>query len=92
MRTLSSTHEWFLEPHNARTNRILSENLEAEDFIDDVTCEGRRCKVWRCDHLFVGRFVDSFSSMSDIKYSIFHRNGRRGKVRKWDFEKRNKKR
>ncbi|MDP3900120.1 MAG: hypothetical protein Q8Q23_03515 [bacterium] len=76
---MSTEYTWFIEPKDAHTNRVLSENLNAEDFSDGInTAEGKK-QLWKCNSAFITYLNKSKISLN-VNFRIFNQQGK-GQIR-----------
>ena len=90
---MNTNYVWYLEPLDVMTNELIGKNLPEENAHENILCEdGVRRNLWECEYAFTRRFA-SFNTggKSVVKFKVFSRNGPRGKIRRWVFEKPNQK-
>ena len=74
-------YEWFLEPRDSHTNEVISRNVGAANFCDELLCrDGQRRNLWRC---LSGLVFMLWASRHDlgIKFRIFNRELPNGEIR-----------
>ncbi len=90
-----SSHRWFIEPLDIRTNEILAKNqeflCEAEVYHGVKCSDGRAHQFWGCtDYAFVSKLQKSRVSLGAV-FVVWHQEGR-GQIREWIFPKKKSKR
>lgn len=85
-----SSHKWFIEPLDAKTNEILAKSqphISEDQTLDGVWFgDGRQHHVWVCkDRAFVDRLDKSKEDLQAV-YLIWHQEDN-GKIREWTFPK-----
>ena len=78
-------HEWFLEPKDDWTKKVLEKNLGEENYVENVLCfDGKTRNFFKCKYdqiLFLWRPRKDLG----INFEIFGREGENGKVRLLTF-------
>lgn len=78
-------HEWFIESKDAQTDDVLEKNLGGESHIKDVLCfDGKRRNFWGCSFTQVWLLWRNRKNLK-IKFEIFGKEGKNGKVRLLTF-------
>ncbi len=78
-------YEWFLEPKDSHTNKVISSNIGEENVLENIVCaDGQKHNLWRClsgmrDMLWFSR------GDLNIRFSIFGREGKNAKPKDLTF-------
>ena len=84
------TCEWFLEPKNRRTNKIISLNTAEDNFLRYVVCaDGKKRNLWKCPLELVSALWRSRNDLK-IKFRIFKRESSNEQIRNCTFLLKNK--
>jgi hypothetical protein len=88
---MSQEYQWFVKPLNVTANEhiafLLSAELRGDDYCFDVLDDqGNRHRVWRVEHRDVELLEKSRQEL-DLKFRVFVRQSRHGKLREWKFPK-----
>lgn len=75
----SKDYQWFVEPLNPHTNQTLGQWLAPERFCSDMEDgDGKKHQLWLVETY---NFISYISECADMKFNIFNRIGRYGKLR-----------
>ncbi len=78
-------YEYFLEPKNDRTKRIISLNVPEGSLPEYIVCaDGQTRNLWKCPSGLVFELWRNRSNMK-IKFRIFNREGNNGQLRNCTF-------
>lgn len=88
-----SSHKWFIEPLDAKTNEILAKSqpyISGDQTLDGVWFgDGKQHHVWVCtDYAFVAKLEKSKVDLLAV-FLVWHQEGN-GRVREWIFPKKKK--
>lgn len=80
-------YEWFIEPQDAYTNRVISEHLPLGEFSEILCADGIRRGMWVCEHEFVGK-IEASREQLRLLFRVYNRSGPQRPAREWKFGKR----
>ena len=79
------TYDWFLEPKDSYTNEVISKNVDEENTLINVVCaDGQKHNLWQCSSGMRDMLWFSRSNLN-IKFRIFGREGKNGKIKDLTF-------
>lgn len=64
------TYFWFIEPIDAQTNDVISNQLGEENFCRKLCADGINRNLWMCDHNFAQSLWDSRETLN-LKLRIY---------------------
>ena len=77
--------QWFIEPIDAFTNRVLSNLMNQDDIQEGLSCaDGSRRRAWQCDYDVITIFHNNPNN--ELKFRVWTRSSRNSKPHIWKFE------
>jgi len=74
-------YEWFVEPLDSHTNKVISENVGAENFCHDFPChDEQKRNLWRCPSAMVFMLWRSKKDLA-LKFKVYSRELPGGQIR-----------
>lgn len=74
-------YEWFIESLDSHTNEVIMRECPAEETLRKVLCgDGASRDLVRCGYELIAKLIKSEFDLN-IRFRIFNRLGRNGKIR-----------
>ena len=89
-----STYEWFVEPHDSHTNKVIAERLATLNMLTDPACQELKDKKGNDHTVFIVPgypFINSLNhskSNLNLRFKVFGRKNKNNPIEEPIFESR----